>query len=184
MRTVTLARRIVSFPATCPQVARGYSVTRLAAAEISAAMVKELRSLSGAPMLDCKQALSQENVNGDMQKAMDWLRARGLKKLAASQRATNEGLVAVHQSSPGSKRVSLVEVNCETDFVSMNKDFQRFTSHVARTVANDKSSRPTLTGEEVLQLVPQDGPDLQKALGDIVTTIRCASNGGGGFLVS
>lgn len=90
---------------------RGIVGRRCFSTEVTAAMVKELRALSGAPLLDCKQALAHETVQGDQKKAMDWLRAKGLKKFAQSQRATTEGLLAACIQP---HKVSLVEINCET----------------------------------------------------------------------
>ncbi len=84
---------------------RGFAV------EVSAAMVKKLRELSGAPLMDCKHALGHETVQGDLQKAMDWLRAKGISKVTASKRETKEGLIGVHTQGDN---VTLVEVNCET----------------------------------------------------------------------
>ena len=91
-------------------------------AEITAALVKDLREKSGAGMMDCKKAL-QEN-NGDMEAAVDWLRTKGLSKAAKkSDRAAAEGLVAGKLSDDGKTGV-LVELNAETDFVSKNDLFQ------------------------------------------------------------
>ncbi|MFN3514350.1 MAG: translation elongation factor Ts [Phenylobacterium sp.] len=91
-------------------------------AEITAALVKDLREKSGAGMMDCKKAL-QEN-NGDMEAAIDWLRTKGLSKAAKkSDRAAAEGLVAGKLSDDGKTGV-LVELNAETDFVSKNEMFQ------------------------------------------------------------
>jgi elongation factor Ts len=91
-------------------------------AEITAALVKDLREKSGAGMMDCKKAL-QEN-NGDMEAAVDWLRTKGLSKAAKkSDRAAAEGLVAGKLSDDGKSGV-LVELNAETDFVSKNELFQ------------------------------------------------------------
>ena len=91
-------------------------------AEITAALVKDLREKSGAGMMDCKKAL-QEN-NGDMEAAVDWLRTKGLSKAAKkSDRAAAEGLVAGKLSADGKTGV-LVELNAETDFVSKNDTFQ------------------------------------------------------------
>lgn len=125
--------------------------------------------MTGAPLLDCKAALGQEGVSGDMQKAVDWLRARGLKKMAGRQ-AANEGLIALH-SAPS--KVTLAEINCETDFVSMNVDFQRFAALVSETVSASTSEEVQLKGEEVLQLCPASGTaKLQEALGDLISSIR------------
>jgi elongation factor Ts len=94
----------------------------LTMAEITAALVKDLREKSGAGMMDCKKAL-QEN-NGDMEAAVDWLRTKGLSKAAKkSDRAAAEGLVAGKLSDDGKTGV-LIELNAETDFVSKNEMFQ------------------------------------------------------------
>jgi elongation factor Ts len=91
-------------------------------AEITAALVKDLREKSGAGMMDCKKAL-QEN-NGDVEASMDWLRTKGLAKAAKkSDRAAAEGLVAGKVSADGKTGV-LVEFNAETDFVAKNDSFQ------------------------------------------------------------
>lgn len=91
-------------------------------AEITAALVKDLRERSGVGMMDCKKAL-QEN-DGDMNAALDWLRAKGLSKAAKkADRAAAEGLVAGKISADGKTGV-LVELNAETDFVSKNDTFQ------------------------------------------------------------
>jgi elongation factor Ts len=91
-------------------------------AEITAAMVKDLREKSGAGMMDCKKALSE--TGGDMQAAVDWLRAKGLATASKkSSRTAAEGLVGVAVS--GTKGAA-VEVNSETDFVAKNDQFQSF----------------------------------------------------------
>jgi elongation factor Ts len=91
-------------------------------AEITAALVKDLREKSGVGMMDCKKAL-QEN-NGDIEASLDWLRAKGLSKAAKkSDRAAAEGLVAAKLSDDGKTGV-IVELNAETDFVSKNETFQ------------------------------------------------------------
>jgi elongation factor Ts len=91
-------------------------------ADITAAMVKELREKSGAGMMDCKKALSE--ANGDMEAAVDWLRAKGLATASKkSSRTAAEGLVGVAVS--GTKGAA-VEVNSETDFVAKNDQFQSF----------------------------------------------------------
>lgn len=91
-------------------------------AEITAALVKDLREKSGAGMMDCKKAL-QEN-GGDVEASIDWLRTKGLSKAAKkSDRAAAEGLVAGKLSDDGKTGV-LIELNAETDFVSKNDKFQ------------------------------------------------------------
>jgi elongation factor Ts len=91
-------------------------------AEITAAMVKDLREKSGAGMMDCKKALTESS--GDMEAAVDWLRAKGLATASKkSSRTAAEGLVGVAVSG---KKGAAVEVNSETDFVAKNDQFQRF----------------------------------------------------------
>jgi hypothetical protein len=81
--------------------------------QISASMVKELREKSGAPMMDCKKALSAEGVNGDIKLAMDWLRAKGIARAASNaDRVTMEGLIAVNKHDNGA--ITVLEVNSET----------------------------------------------------------------------
>ncbi len=96
-------------------------------ANITAAMVKELREKTGAGMMDCKSALNE--VEGDIEAAVDWLRKKGLSKAAKkSGRVAAEGLVALAVS--GTKGVA-VEVNSETDFVARNDDFQKLAQNIA-----------------------------------------------------
>ncbi|MDX1736788.1 MAG: translation elongation factor Ts [Alphaproteobacteria bacterium] len=95
---------------------------------ITAALVKELRDKSGAGMMDCKKALSENDGNIDA--AIDWLRTKGLSKAAKkSGRVAAEGLVAV--ASSGTKG-AVVEINAETDFVSRNETFQNFVEEVTK----------------------------------------------------
>ena len=102
-------------------------------AEITATQIKDLRERTGAGMADCKKALTE--VAGDVDKAIDWLRAKGLSKAAkkAGREATEGAIVSyIH----GGGRIGvLVEVNCETDFVARNEDFQAFTRDVAMQIA-------------------------------------------------
>ncbi|HBC08516.1 MAG TPA: translation elongation factor Ts, partial [Rhodospirillaceae bacterium] len=96
-------------------------------AEITAALVKELREQTGAGMMDCKKALAENG--GDLDQAVDWLRTKGLSAAAKkSGRVAAEGLVAV--AVDGNKG-AVVEVNSETDFVSRNEQFQEFVRSVA-----------------------------------------------------
>jgi elongation factor Ts len=95
-------------------------------AEITAALVKDLRERTGAGMMDCKRALTE--TAGDMEAAIDWLRKKGLSAAAKkSSRVAAEGLVGV-ASAPG--RAAMVEVNAETDFVARNETFQNFVARV------------------------------------------------------
>ncbi len=102
--------------------------------KITASMVKELREKTGAGMMDCKQALTEND--GDMEKAIDWLRAKGLSKAAKkSSRAAAEGLVGVVTDGT---RAALVEVNSETDFVARNEEFQKMVTEIARVALDAK----------------------------------------------
>ena len=97
-------------------------------AEITAALVKDLRERTGAGMIDCKKALVE--ADGDTEAAIDWLRKKGLSAAAKkSGRVAAEGLVGV-ASAPN--RAAMVEVNAETDFVARNETFQAFVAAVAR----------------------------------------------------
>lgn len=99
---------------------------------ITASQVKELRELSGAGMMDCKKALS--NTDGDMDKAVEWLRENGLAKaVKKAGRIAAEGIVAVDVDADG-KKASIVEVNSETDFVAKNEKFQAYVAEVAAQV--------------------------------------------------
>jgi elongation factor Ts len=97
-------------------------------AEITAASVKELRERTGAGMMDCKKALAE--ANGEMEAAIDWLRAKGLSAAAKKAgRTASEGLVGVAVEG---RRGAVVEVNSETDFVAKNELFQGFVRNVAK----------------------------------------------------
>ncbi len=101
--------------------------------EITAAMVKELRERTGAGMMDCKKALAESD--GDAEKAIDYLRIKGLSKAAKKAgRATTEGLI-VSYIHPGNRIGVLLEVSCETDFVARTDEFQAFARNVAMQVA-------------------------------------------------
>lgn len=101
--------------------------------EINSKLVKELRDKTGAPMMDCKRAL--EKAIGDLEKALDYLRERGMAK--ATQKAgreTREGLIYSY-IHPGEKLGVLLEINCETDFVARTDDFRTLAKDVAMQVA-------------------------------------------------
>ena len=109
-------------------------------AEITAATVKELRERTGAGMMDCKKALAE--TNGDMEAAIDWLRAKGIAKAdKKSGRTAAEGLVGI--ASAGTSAV-VVEVNSETDFVARNDAFQDLVRGVASVALTTDGS-----GEDV-----------------------------------
>jgi elongation factor Ts len=118
-------------------------------AEITASAVKELREKSGAGMMDCKKALSE--TNGDMDAAVDWLRAKGLAAAAKkSSRTAAEGLVGV--AVAGTKGVA-VEVNSQTDFVAKNDIFQGFVRDVTAIALEKGDDVEALKG----QTMPQGG---------------------------
>jgi elongation factor Ts len=103
-------------------------------AEITAGMVKELREKTDAPMMECKKALAE--AGGDMAKAEEILRVKlGNKASKAASRVAAEGIVAVHVSADGTLG-TIVEVNCETDFVAKNDDFLAFCKNLALLVAD------------------------------------------------
>ncbi len=126
-------------------------------ADITAALVKQLRDKSGAGMMDCKTALTESN--GDVETAVDWLRTKGLA--AASKKAGRvaaEGLVACAVSD--GKGV-VVEVNSETDFVALNEDFQEFVGGVAEVALS--------VDGDVDRLKTADFPGAGKAVAEKLT---------------
>ncbi len=101
--------------------------------EVTAASIKDLRERTGAGMADCKKALVE--VSGDMDKAIDYLRAKGLSKAAKKAgREATEGSITSYIHANGRIGV-LLEVNCETDFVARNDDFVQFTKDVSMQIA-------------------------------------------------
>jgi elongation factor Ts len=98
--------------------------------QVTAALVKHLREKTGAGMMDCKKALSENG--GDMDAAVDWLRTKGLAAAAKKAgRIASEGLIGVALSEDG-RTGALIEVNAETDFVARNDTFQAFVDQCAR----------------------------------------------------
>ena len=105
-------------------------------AEISAQLVKQLREMTGAGMMECKKAL--QATNGDLHAAIDHLRKQGIASAGKKEsRATKQGLISSFISGDGKLGV-LVEVNCESDFVARTEDFQTLTSDVAAHIAKTK----------------------------------------------
>ena len=136
-------------------------------AEITAAMVKELRESTGAGMLDCKKALVE--ANGDMEAAVDWLRKKGLASAAKkSSRIAAEGLVAVLVKD---NKGAVVEVNSETDFVAKNDIFQAYVEDAAKVAMdcngdveamknyNDAASGKTF-GERLTDMIARIGENM------------------------
>ena len=128
---------------------------------ISAKMVKELRELTGAGMMDCKKALTE--TDGDMEKAVDFLREKGLAAAAKkSSRIAAEGIVAEAMSEDAKSGV-LVEINCETDFVAKNEDFKSFANDVAKqALVSEAADLEAFLGEAWLA-------DTTKTVKDMVT---------------
>ena len=112
-------------------------------AEISAQVVKELRERTGAGMMDCKKALKE--TEGDMDKAADWLRQKGIAKAGTkSDRVAAEGLIGNYIPAGGRVGV-LVEVNCETDFVARREEFQTLVQNIAMQAAGAENVESLMT---------------------------------------
>ncbi|MFT3726705.1 MAG: translation elongation factor Ts [Terricaulis sp.] len=129
-------------------------------AEITAAMVKDLREKTGVGMMDCKKALVENDGNIDA--AIDWLRAKGLSKAAKkADRAAAEGVVAAAVSGSTG---ALIELNSETDFVARNADFQKAAAEFAQLAlqANDL---------EGLQAAKVEGGTVQEKVTNLIATI-------------
>lgn len=134
-------------------------------ANITAQMVKELRENTGAGMMDCKKALQE--AEGNMEKAVDLLREKGLSKAAKKAgRVAAEGLVAIEMNDDNTV-ASMVEVNSETDFVAKNEDFKVFVKDAAcMALATDKEDIASLLGE-----THREGITLQEVLNNRVAKI-------------
>lgn len=130
-------------------------------AEITAALVKELRETTGVGMMDCKKALQE--TQGDMEAAIDWLRAKGLSKAAKkSDRVAAEGLVAVALRDTGAGMVgAVVEVNAETDFVARNEMFQNAARSIAKAALD-------VAGDDV-QALNQASVEGGQTVGELLT---------------
>jgi elongation factor Ts len=132
-------------------------------ADITGAMVKDLRDKTGAGMMDCKKALTE--TGGDMEGAVDWLRKKGLAAAAKkSGRTAAEGLVGVAHAAG---RAAMVEVNAETDFIARNDAFQNFVETVAKLALD--------VGEDVEALksasFPGTGRSVAEELTQLVATV-------------
>jgi len=131
---------------------------------ISAQDVKELRERTGAGMMDCKRAL--EETNGDMEKAIDLLRERGIAKAAKKAgRIAAEGLTSLAISG---NTAAIVEVNCETDFVAKNPEFQELVKDIAEHVV---SQRPATVEAALEQPFKGNGEPLSKVISEKIATI-------------
>ena len=134
---------------------------------VTASQVKELREKTGAGMMDCKKVLTE--TDGDMEKAIELLRERGIAKAAKkSSRVAAEGLVAAYVSDD--KKVgAVVEVNAETDFVSKNDEFKTFVNDVARQIVEKNPANV----EELLAQpsIAESGKTVQEVLTNKIATI-------------
>jgi elongation factor Ts len=142
----------------------------VSAKEISAAAVMKLRQTSGLPMMKCKEAL--EACDGDMEKAVEWLRKKGLDMAAKkADRAMKEGRVAI-KTSPDAKSAVMVEIDCETEPVAGGPDFKALVEGVLSTVyaKKAKGGAGELPLTEVLAL-PHGGATVEVAVQNLVAKI-------------
>ena len=134
---------------------------------VTASLVKELREKTGAGMMDCKKVLTE--TDGDMEKAIELLRERGIAKAAKkSGRIAAEGLVEAYISEDG-KTGAIVEVNSETDFVGKNEEFKTFVMNVAKQIVEKKPNDV----EELLaqESIEEAGKTVQEVLVEKIATI-------------
>ena len=132
---------------------------------ISAKVVKELREMTGAGMMECKKALTK--TDGDIEKAVEFLREKGLASAAKKAgRVAAEGLVKTYVTEDG-KNASIVEVNCETDFVALNEQFVQFTENLAKFVITSSAT----TVEELLAEKFDGEKTVQETLTNLIKTL-------------
>ncbi len=133
-------------------------------ADITASMVKELREMTGAGMMECKKALVE--AEGDMDKAVDVLRTRGLAAVAKKAgRATNEGTVMAIVSDDATAG-AVVELNCETDFVGMNEKFKAYAEKIARAALAHKPA-----DLDALKAADAEGETVEAVVTDAIHTL-------------
>ncbi|MFO1018454.1 MAG: translation elongation factor Ts [Hyphomonadaceae bacterium] len=137
-------------------------------AEITAALVKDLREKTGVGMMDCKKALGE--TNGDLEAAIDWLRAKGLSKAAKkADRAAAEGIVAI---AIGADHGAVIELNSETDFVARNADFQKSANAFAKLALNANDHQALLDSVHEGQKVSEAVTQLIATIGENITLRR------------
>ncbi len=133
-------------------------------AEITASLVKELREKTGAGMMDCKKALAE--TGGDLEKAVDFLRTKGLADAAKkSSRVAAEGLVVTYMSDD-LKNGAIVEINCETDFVAKTDDFIKFSNDICKLIADKKPA-----DMDALMALDYEGLSVEKTIAEKVAKI-------------
>jgi elongation factor Ts len=139
-------------------------------ADITAALVKDLREKTGVGMMDCKKAL--EANSGDVEASIDWLRAKGLSKAAKkADRAAAEGIVAI---SLAAKEGAVIELNSETDFVARNADFQKSASAFAKLALSADDHPSLLDAAHEGQKVSEAVTGLIATIGENITLRRSA----------
>ncbi|RDD62135.1 translation elongation factor Ts [Ferruginivarius sediminum] len=143
-------------------------------AQISAAMVKELRERTGAGMMDCKKALA--DTDGDIEQAVDWLRKKGLSQAQKKAgRTAAEGLIGVKSEG---KKGAIVEVNSETDFVARNETFQAFVENVtalAQDAGGDLDALKQASYPGTGRTVEEELTQLIGTIGENMKLNRCAA---------
>ncbi|MGE0742262.1 MAG: translation elongation factor Ts [Hyphomonadaceae bacterium] len=139
-------------------------------AEITAALVKDLREKTGVGMMDCKKALAE--TDGDLEAAVDWLRAKGLSKAAKkADRAAAEGIVAI---SLDVNQGAVIELNSETDFVARNADFQKAAGAFAKLAIKAGDHAALLDSVHEGQKVNEAVTQLIATIGENITLRRSA----------
>ena len=128
-------------------------------AQITAALVKQLREMTDSPMMECKKALVE--ADGDIEKAVDVLRKMGMAKaVKKAGRETNEGAIAAYVSEDG-KTAALAEVTCETDFVGTNPKFTGFAKNVAAVVAKANPSEGETVEAALTEMIHVMGENMK-----------------------
>ena len=139
-------------------------------AEITAALVKDLREKTGVGMMDCKKALAE--TDGNLEAAVDWLRAKGLSKAAKkADRAAAEGIVAIALAA---NHGTVVELNSETDFVARNADFQKAAGSFAKLALHASDHQALLDSVHEGQKVSDAVTQLIATIGENITLRRSA----------
>lgn len=130
-------------------------------AEVSASMVKELREMTGAGILECKNALAE--AEGDLDRACDILREQGIaKQIKKADRAANEGTVVALVSNDG-KTGSIIQLNCETDFVAINEKFKAYAERIANAALESKAN-----DIDALKAASEGGETVEEIITDCV----------------
>jgi len=141
-------------------------------AQITAALVKELRDKTGAGMMDCKKALTE--TDGNIEASVDWLRKKGLSQAAKKAgRIAAEGLVAV---TAGENSGAVIEVNSETDFVARNEAFQKFVKTMAELTLENRGDMEAVLGADypgANRSVPDELTDMIATIGENMSIRRC-----------